>query len=312
MRSLATIRTLDSISPIEGADKIELAHIGGWQCVVEKGKFNPGDQGVFFEIDSALPYEDERYAFLRERCGKRWINAQGEVICQVIRIKTAKFKGQISQGLFLPVREFPEIAQQNGQYDVTSVLKIQHYDELKEKMDLVTGKARISGEQKGNFPSFIPKTDEERLQNLTDYFEKMKNVEFECTEKFDGSSMTVFYAPTYRENCPFLVGPGLNANRDQYTAPEFRVFRIFNIEEQKWLFPEERYSVCEQLGLFHVKVIRKCWKVFDELLSMGDFLQFVKGKTDRGHEREGMVWKSMDGVISFKVINNEYLLKQKD
>ena len=302
-----------------------------------------------------MPYEDERYAFLRERCGKRWINAQGEVICQVIRIKTAKFKGQISQGLFLPVREFPEIAQQNGQYDVTSVLKIQHYDELKEKMDLITGKARISGEQKGNFPSFIPKTDEERLQNLTDYFEKMKNVEFECTEKFDGSSMTVFYTPTYRENCPFgvcsrnfelkpdqqgnafvdmaksldleeklksfrkeiaiqgeLVGPGLNANRDQYTAPEFRVFRIFNIKEQKWFSPEERYSVCKQLGIFHVKVIRKCWKVFDELLSMGDFLQFVKGKTDRGHEREGMVWKSMDCVISFKVINNEYLLKQKD
>lgn len=359
MRRLATTSTIDSISPIEGAEKIELAHTGGWQCVVGKGQFVPGETAVFFEIDSALDPNDERYAFLKDRCYKAWKLGNGELIDECLRIRTIRCMGHISQGLFMPLSAFPEkidIDTPPG-VDVTEVLGVRHYDEVKEHAEIVGGKAKLAGAAKGNFPShLVPKTDEERLQNLTNYFTTMKDVEFECTEKFDGSSVTFGFYGGYDEYDQFfvcsrnlmlkdvdanlfwamarkyeiqailqqyhdkgidlaiqaeLVGPGVNNNRDQYTDHEIRVFRIRNITAQAWFTPEQRHDFCQRTGLPHVKVIRDNWKVFQDLTTMDDFLKFVEGKTDRGHEREGMVWKSMDGNISFKVINNQYLLKEK-
>ena len=364
MRKLATLRRIDSLTAIEGAEKIELAHTGGWQCVVGKGQFKPGELAIFFEIDSALDSNDPRYEFLKERCLKTWKLKTGELIDQCIRIRTIKCMGHISQGLFMPLSMFPEVPKETLEGDdLTALLNVRHYDELKEHADIVGGKAQIGGNAKGNFPvHLVPKTDEERLQNLTEYFETMKDVEFECTEKFDGSSATYIYAPVARPADPFfvcsrnleikydpdnlywqiakkydllnrlsqfcwrtsesgyiaqvaiqgeIVGPGVNNNRDQYIDHEFRVFRMYNVTNQRWYDPLTRFCEVEGMGLQHVKVIRPRWKVFQDLKTMDDFLKFVQGKTDRGHDREGMVWKSMDGRISFKVINPEYLLKEK-
>ena len=41
MRKIATIQKIWKIEPIAGADRIELAHVLGWQCVVNKGQFQP-------------------------------------------------------------------------------------------------------------------------------------------------------------------------------------------------------------------------------------------------------------------------------
>ena len=365
MRKLATIRVIDSISPIEGAEKIELAHTSGWQCVVGKGQFRPGEAAVFFEIDSALDPDDERYAFLKDRCYKAWRLSNGDLIDECIRIRTIRCLGNISQGLFMPLSEFPELTGPSSvvsggvavDADLTEALHVRHYDEVREHAEIVGGKAQLSGNVKGSFPShLVPKTDEERLQNLTKYFTTMKDVKFECTEKFDGASVTFGYYGGYEETDRFfvcsrnfmlkdecanlfwgmarkyeiqailqqyhdkgfdlavqaeLVGPGVNSNRDQYTEHEIRVFRIYNITAQQWFTPVQRHDFCRRTGLPHVKVIRDGWKVFQDLTTMDDFLEFVKGKTDRGHEREGMVWKSEDGRVSFKVINNDYLLKEK-
>lgn len=87
-RALAYIVVIDSITAIEGADNIELAHIGGWNVVVKKGEFQPGDLGVFFEIDSKLPERDWS-EFLRPKHFK------------IKTMKLGKF-GVISQGLVLP------------------------------------------------------------------------------------------------------------------------------------------------------------------------------------------------------------------
>lgn len=367
MRKLASIRRIDSLSMIEGADKIELAHTGGWQCVVGKGQFKEGDLAVFFEIDSALPADCEHYAFLKERCYKKWANSKGDIIDHCIRIKTARFKGNISQGLFLPIETFyEELHLDTEDYpeagvDVTDALGVRHYDEIAENAALILGKATLGGDAIGNFPSYLlPKTDEERLQNLTEYFTDpvISKMDFEVTEKFDGSSISFIYSPTAFSENPFhvcsrnrdlkesednvfwkaanlydigiklklyyentgielgiqgeLVGPGLNGNRDMYTEISVFVFRIRDLTNQRWLTPYERFNLCSLFGIPHVKVMRRSWAVFTDLTSMEAFLEFVKGKTDRGHEREGMVWKSMDGRVSFKVINNEYLLKQKE
>lgn len=357
MRALATVRKIGKITPIDGADRIKLAHVDGWQCVIAANDFMEGDTAVFFEIDSALDSNDERFSFLKDRCLKEWKTSAGVLIDSCIRIKTCRFKGVLSQGLCMPLKLFPEISGHHIGDDVTAHLNVRLFDEVNENAEIKTGKAKVQGEAKGNFPYFIPKTDEPRLQNLMDYFETMKALLFECTEKYDGSSTTFFYAGETRHDSPFgvcsrnielkpsednifwkmarkydierklrdfctagnreiaiqgeTVGVGINGNRDLYSDNDFYVFRIYDIKKKEWLSPKARHLFCEQYGLKHVKTIRKDWFVFEELKTIDDFLSFVQGKTDRGNEREGMVWKSYWGTVSFKVINPVYLLKEK-
>ena len=97
MRKLASIQRIWKIEPIEGADKIELAFVLGWQCVVNKGQFKPMDLAVYFEIDSFLPIRDE-FEFLRTSSYRK-----NDILGEGFRLKTMRFRGQISQGLLLPL-----------------------------------------------------------------------------------------------------------------------------------------------------------------------------------------------------------------
>ena len=357
MRKLASIRLIDDVLPIENADRLEQVAIGGWRVVVAKGEFTKGDKVVYFEIDSALPADDTRYEFLKERCLRKWM-CGGRLVCEVIRIKSIKLRGVVSQGIVMPLTAFPEITDTEVGADVTALLNVKHYDELADEYGRITGSARLAGNAKGNFPThLVPKTDEERLQNLTEYFDgRFKGVPFEVTEKFDGCSATYIYAPNARPDDPFfvcsrnlelkyetgnlywdiaykyrifdaleslraktgydiaiqgeVVGPGVNGNRDQYTEHKFYVFRIYNITDGKWLCPSVRRGMCAIMGIPHVKVFGTL-PIFSTLNTMEAFLNMVEGKTDRGNEREGMVFKSIAGNVSFKVINNKYLLKEK-
>ena len=92
-RNLATIQKISELRPIEGADKIEVALLEGlgWECVVKKGEFTVNELVIYIEVDSVMPEKPE-FEFLRER---------------KFRIKTIKLKGQISQGLILPLSSLP-------------------------------------------------------------------------------------------------------------------------------------------------------------------------------------------------------------
>ena len=103
MRKLASIQKISEIKPIPDADSIELVIIKGWQCVAKKGEFIPGDLCAYFEVDSYLPI-DGRYEFLRKMSYRN-----NEFMGEGFRIKTAKFRGEISQGLALPLSAFPEV-----------------------------------------------------------------------------------------------------------------------------------------------------------------------------------------------------------
>ena len=93
MRKLASVQRVYKIDPIEGADRIELAHVLGWQCVVNKGTFEPMDMGVYFEIDSYLPIRDE-FEFLRASSYKNT-----DIMGEGFRLRTQRYRGQMSQGL---------------------------------------------------------------------------------------------------------------------------------------------------------------------------------------------------------------------
>lgn len=193
-RKLAHIEVIESLSPIEGADKIEVAQVLGWQCVVaKKDNFKVGDKIIYVEVDSVMPDKPE-YEFLRDR---------------KFRVRTIKLKGQVSQGLVLPISVLP----QNPSYfsishDVTDLLGITKYltpSEREEIKKVEVNQNRLtkfmkryswyrrlflSRSQKEGFPYWVSKTDEERIQNIPQVLEQFKDKEVYITEKIDYQSVT--------------------------------------------------------------------------------------------------------------------------
>lgn len=186
MRQLATIQTISKIEEIPGADKVELAHIKGWQCVVNKGDFKADDLCVFFEIDSLLPADNPVFDFMAKGNSVRTVTVDGKEY-KGYKLKTRRLLGQLSQGLALPVTPFnwPDgIAAIKYETDVSDVLGIVKWE--------APLSANLTGQVRGTYPSFIPKTDEERIQNCSKILEDFDGDDFYVTEKLDGSSMTVF------------------------------------------------------------------------------------------------------------------------
>ena len=180
-RKLVSIQRIHRIDPIAKADAIECVTIHGWELVAKKGEFAVGDLCCFFEIDSFLP-EDPRYEFL-----KNLKNHQGR---KGYRIKTIVLRGQVSQGLALPLSMFPEITNPIELDEVTNLLNVIKYDNSIAQSDNKPGLK--AGPTAGKFPHFIPKTDQERIQNLSDWFTRYSDVEWEETLKLDGSSCTMY------------------------------------------------------------------------------------------------------------------------
>ena len=185
-RKLSTIRKIKDIVPIEGADAIELALVDGWQVVVAKNVGHKvGDKIVYCEIDSFLPIKEE-FEFLRKSSYKKMGDQEG------FRLKTIKLRGQISQGLILPYSVIPIVQFASAHdlpegMDVSDMLGIVKYEP--------PVPAQLAGKIKGSFPSFLRKTDEERIQNLekeyTEWGLSSKH-QFYATEKLDGSSFTCY------------------------------------------------------------------------------------------------------------------------
>lgn len=180
MRKLATVRFIHAIDPIPGADAIEVATLGGWKVVVKKDEFKPGDLAVYLEIDSWVPTQLAPF-LSKGKEPRKFDGISGE------RLRTVRLRGQLSQGLLLSLdTATPWTNSFAVGDDVSEVLGIVKYEP---PID-----ARLAGLVKGPFPGVIPKTDQERAQNLTEEivaaFEA--GLKFEVTEKLEGSSMTCY------------------------------------------------------------------------------------------------------------------------
>ncbi len=168
MRKLASIQKILSLQPIEGADAIEKATVLGWHLVVKKGEYQVGDLAVYVEIDSIMPNRPE-FEFLRARN---------------MRIRTIRLKGQISQGICFPLSFLSPDFKVEEDADCTEVFGVTKYEP--------PIPAFLEGIVKGRFPSYIPKTDETRVQVLQEVLDKYKGTTCYITEKIDGSSATYF------------------------------------------------------------------------------------------------------------------------
>lgn len=185
-RALATIEEIGALDPIPGADIIEVASVRGWKVVVQKGDYEVGDKIVYFEIDSALPLDDPGFSFLFPK-GAREIDGKPYHI-----LKTIRLRGQNSQGLVQPIKNFASIAslgELKVGTDVTVPLGVIKYEK--------PVSTELGGTHKGDFPtSIVRKTDSERVQNLTDsILQQMSKCAWIATEKIDGSSTTFINEP---------------------------------------------------------------------------------------------------------------------
>lgn len=211
-RKLASIQRVKWLKPIEGADNIELAGVLGWQLVVAKSyRLKVNDLVIFFEVDSLLPVVPQ-FEFLAKNGTKKTLFNGKEV--EGYRLKTVRLRGQVSQGLALPIGSFPE------------KLKVQHIWEegfdVSELLGVVKYEAPVpegmAGKMRGQFPSFIPKTDETRLQAYPELLEKYKDEQFYVTEKLDGSSVTFFIKDDEFHVC--------SRNTDLFDTPDNLIWRV--------------------------------------------------------------------------------------
>ena len=336
LRKLASIRKISDIQSIPGADMIELAIVDGWKVVVAKNvEHKVGDMVVYCEIDSFLPIKEE-FEFLRKSSYKKMSDGT-----EGFRLRSIKLKGQISQGLILPLKDLQLLNKDLLEVgmDVTKELGIVKYEP--------PIPAELSGKVKGLFPSFLRKTDEERIQNLSDEYENLKQHKFYVTEKLDGSSAT-FYSKDgvfgvcsrnlellETEGNTFwkvarelkleewltsqdvnysiqgeLIGESIQGNPYKIKGQTVGFFNAFNIDTQEYLGLEEFEKLISSMGLKSVPILDREFTLpdtIDELLTYAD----EKSVLNSNFDREGVVIRSLDRKISFKVISNKFLLSEK-
>ena len=334
MRSLVTIQKVRTISPIPDSDFLELAHIMGWQCVAKKGEFKEGDLGVYYEVDSFLPIDD-RYEFLRASSYRD--NADNGI---GFRIRTMKMRGQLSQGLLLPLEKFPELEGLAEGTDVTEKLNVKKW--------YIPETSNPGGTIIGERPHGIPASDEIRIQSALELLDDLKGKPYYITTKMDGTSGIVYYIdgkigccsrnkeikdeetalywlPVYKyglkekfkalgKNLVLtgeIIGPGIQKNKLRLAEIEWNVFDVKDWDANKYLPYDDAIKLCADLGLTVVPLEER-GDSFD--YSMETLLEKAKGKYPSGLDKEGIVVRDIKSpkAISFKVLNNDALLKEKD
>eukprot|EP01111_Echinosteliopsis_oligospora_P007840 TRINITY_DN2316_c0_g1_i3.p1 TRINITY_DN2316_c0_g1~~TRINITY_DN2316_c0_g1_i3.p1 ORF type:complete len:372 (+),score=84.65 TRINITY_DN2316_c0_g1_i3:84-1199(+) len=342
-RPLAYLEVIRNLEPIPKADAIEVATILGWKVVVKKGLHKIGEKIVYFEIDSILPAVPTF--------------AELEKVKYIIR--TIKLRGQVSQGYCAPLicidsctfNKYSAI--KNTASDDGSLLL--HNNESNENQPLEVGtnltellgvKKRVVGGTiwqtrhtvdksiKGRFPEFLRKTDQARIQNKPDMPTYFPDVEFEVTEKLEGTSITAFWLDDQFGVCSRnlqlkvegedlstpvqalismgireklvnaklcialqgeLIGPGIQAN--YYNIPDlrYRIFDVFLIKEQRYALPRERMEILAQLELSDFSVPVLEFKTLRGQ-SVESLLKYAEGQSviQKGVIREGVVFKSTE------------------
>lgn len=330
MRKLASIQKIKNIEPIEGADAIAKATVLGWQLVIRKDEFTIGDWCVYCEIDSILPDRPE-FSSIRARSN---------------RIKTIRLRGQISQGICLPISILPEGIAIEEDLDVTVVLGIEKYEP--------PIPANLAGVAKGNFPSFIPKTDETRVQVLQNILQRYAGTVCYVAEKLDGSSVTYFVKDGIfgvcsrnlelerdEENSMWqfaiendlenkllalnknislqgeIIGEGIQKNKYRLKGQTVYFFNVFDIDRYSYLSFGDVKSLLNALYLKLVPIVNEHYELdhdIDVLMNLSKLHSALNAET----LAEGVVIRPLDeitdkygmqGRLSFKVINPEFLIK---
>lgn len=346
-RKLASVQRIVAVNDIEGAEFIQSYQVQGWNVVGKKSEYSVGDLIVYVAIDSWVPYEIAPF-LSKGKEPHEFKGVRGE------RLRTVKLKGSLSQGLLLSgtqcesglsVKQYNSDMQhifQEGD-DVTDWLGIQKWE-----MEI---SAQLAGDIRGNFPTMIPKTDQERVQNLIKEIAIVTElgIEFDIEEKIEGTSST-FYLST--EGVFEVCSRNLSLKCNE-TNTYWNVAKTYQIEEkmkEKGLFGfaiqgeivgpgiQGNYYGFSDFKLFVFDIYdtnkgvylnpSERRKMVEELGLTGvpliaeresikknvhDLLLFADATSKLANKkREGLVYKQSDGGMSFKVVSNSYLLSSKN
>lgn len=203
MRKLARVTTVDQFTPIEGADRIVAAHVGGWTVITPKAAQTDDKDALFIylEVDAVVPEKTavKRPAFqpLMDIKAQDFtlMDEDTETVFKVRghRLRTKRIRGVYSQGFLLPISDVftpDEIDSLNlaDGMDVTNYLEVVKYAPAPKAHPDTNGGNGARGKWDD---SLAPKTDAERLQNLTRYWDEIQQMQWMPTLKVDGTSMTV-------------------------------------------------------------------------------------------------------------------------
>jgi len=335
-RALASIARITELTPISGADRIELARVAGWQCVVKKGEFRLGELAVYLEID-AVPPDHEAFAWLWQPKGQRGVPRPDS-----FRIRTLRLRGTLSQGLLMPLGQAGVSGVSEGD-DVTERLQVTKYEP-----PAPSG----MGDWRAGFPSLVPKTDEMRVQAVPQVLEELRGHPFIATVKMDGTSSTFVMVDGALHACgrnhsiaegenlywyvakkhalgevlagsPLaiqgeIVGPGVQKNPVGLKDKCLFVFNVYDTRTGEHLGDAELRKFCAAHGLTPVPVAFEGER-FDE--TVDSLLQKAEGTyAGTSNQREGVVLRPvtpmrsavLGGRLSFKAISNRYLLDERD
>ena len=331
MRKLATIRKVDEVLKHPNADRLEIYVVDGWKVIDMKGRYQAGDIAVYCEIDSFLPVREE-FEFLRKSSFKRMGGKEG------FRLKTIRLRGELSQGLLISKDVLPkDFTWKELGEEVTEVLGIEKYER--------PIPASLAGIARGDFPAFLRKTDEERIQNLS--YDELKNHTYTVTEKLDGSSWTAYVRDGAVGVCSRnlelvedeknslwsifrqyeleeklialnrnlalqgeLIGGKIQGNPYKMNNFDVRIFKIWDIDTSAYLSIEEMMTLSAQLGLKTVPVLANGFQLPE---TVGEALAYADGTSQLFDTcREGLVLYAEDNArVHFKIISNEFLEKEK-
>lgn len=399
-RELAYLVTVDDIQPIGGRDKVESAVVGGWTCMVPKEQFKPGDVGIYFEIDSLVP-QREPFLFLAKRHWavktQRFKTPDGHYFSQGLLMHPSDFEwvkcpltgnfidkaGKthnvndesrfVTQDLGITYYVPEDNTRKARSADKYVKMQARHRKLFKNPFIKWVMKFKLGrkvmffffGKKKDKtnaWPSFVKKTDEERIQNCA-YILQNTTDKFIATEKLDGSSTTfaikrgkkandfwvcsrnVAFIKDKKEDCFYQTNPYLEM-AEKYHAEQVLNRLLDEFPDEEWIYIQgETYGDGVQKRNYSMTNGEKDFKAFNLVFSttgregsimasqllehygipwvpildtdftlpatveeMLEYAGSVKSVIDDGM-REGVVIRSSSGTISFKAVDNEFLMK---
>lgn len=319
-RKLVTIQKIAAIEPHPNADRLEIATILGWKCVVGKGDFKVDDLCVYFEVDSFLPIRPE-FEFLAKNTSIKKMEDGTEGY----RLKTARLRGIISKGLVMPLTVLT----------VVTPWEVKTFKDIKEGADVTEHlgvqlwvppiPADMKGLIKGDFPAFIAPTDETRVQAVPDVIKRCAGLRCYITEKIDGTSFTVYFRNgefgvcsrskelleeeknlywkmtreldlekklrDYGKNIAIqgeIFGIGVQTNALKLQTRRVMFFNVFDIDKFGYYPYADFVKTIKELGLETVPILTEDYILednVDKIMAMADGKSVISPKFDR----EGIV-----------------------
>jgi RNA ligase (TIGR02306 family) len=342
MRKLASTQKIKFTRAIPGADAIECVGVLGWECVAKKGEFKEGDKCVYFEIDSLLPERPE-FEFLRNSCYRkdlkrfrlRTVRLRGQISQGLAlpenlfpELSCLEIGSDLTDILGVEKYEPPIPAQIQGEtrslrwpIEKTDEVRVQQNEEHSLIERLAGRPYYMTVKLDGTSTTFLISPEDDEYHACGRNYSYKKDAEhsfWKISEKYEIESKLRDWLAQKDQLLAIqgeCVGPGIQKNLLGLSEIDFYVFNVVDVSARKRLSYDEMILTLSQMDLKMVPVMEQGQSF--EYKTQEALLDRAKGKyaehfpTAKKHQdREGIVVRSLCNKISFKAINNDFLLKE--